>query len=274
MTFDVLGPPALDYLTCRYGTSKLNFRGPERRLEGPYTAFLGGMLTFGRFIEQPFPLLVEHLTGFPSVNFGQCHAGPDLFHTDPVLTQAAQGARVTVIEVPGAVNFSNRFYSVHPRRNDRFLAAHPVLQRLYPEVDFTAVAFTQHLIATLQRCDPGRFDVVRKHLQRGGLRRMEHLLKRIDGPVVLLWLAEAAPPVQCVAGPTAAPRFVTRAMLDALAPLYVARVHVPFAETGGDAEREGKHFSPLEEAAAARVPGPELHRRVARALLPVLDMLP
>lgn len=30
MTYDALGAGALDYLPCRYGTSKLLFRGPRR----------------------------------------------------------------------------------------------------------------------------------------------------------------------------------------------------------------------------------------------------
>ena len=47
MTYDAAGPAPLDYLPCRYGTSKLMFRGPRRRLEAPYIAFLGGPETYG-----------------------------------------------------------------------------------------------------------------------------------------------------------------------------------------------------------------------------------
>jgi hypothetical protein len=42
MTYDALGAGALEYLPCRYGTSKLLFRGPRRSLNKPYLVFLGG----------------------------------------------------------------------------------------------------------------------------------------------------------------------------------------------------------------------------------------
>jgi hypothetical protein len=42
MTYDALGVGALDYLPCRYGTSKLLFRGPRRPLKDPYLVFMGG----------------------------------------------------------------------------------------------------------------------------------------------------------------------------------------------------------------------------------------
>ena len=46
MTYDALGAGALDYLPCRYGTSKLLFRGPRRPLKEPYIAFLSGTETY------------------------------------------------------------------------------------------------------------------------------------------------------------------------------------------------------------------------------------
>ena len=36
MAYDNPGDGALDYFPCRYGKSKLMFRGPRRRLEAPY----------------------------------------------------------------------------------------------------------------------------------------------------------------------------------------------------------------------------------------------
>ena len=164
MTYDILGPGALDYLPCQYGMSKLTFRGPRRALEAPYVAFLGGTATFGKFIEQPFPLLVEHLTGGTSVNFGQVNAGLDVFSKDSTVLEAARGAQVTVVEVMGAANMSNRFYSVHPRRNDRFLHVLPDLRQLYYDVDFTQFSFTQHMLRHLYLRDSGRFFQLRHML--------------------------------------------------------------------------------------------------------------
>lgn len=271
MTCDVLGPQALDYLPCHYGMSKLQFRGPARKLDSPYVAFLGGTVTYGRFVEQPYPLLVEYMTGFASVNLGQVNAGVDVFGKDAFVPDAAHHARATVLEVPGAINLSNRFYTVHPRRNDRFVRCSPLLKRLFPEVDFTLFSFTQHLVAHLYKHDPSRFALVAKALQQTWLRRMGQLLRKIDGPVVLLWLADTPPPDRGHMGNTLAPRFVTRHMLDALSSFDTVQVKVIFDPPSRDIG--GKIVGLGQEAAAQRVPGPEVHDRIARALLPALDPL-
>ncbi len=59
MTYDTLGAGALDYMPCRYDGSKLLFRCPERRLDAPFVAFFGGTATYGKYIKNPFPALVE-----------------------------------------------------------------------------------------------------------------------------------------------------------------------------------------------------------------------
>ena len=53
-------------------------------------------------------------------------AGTDDLRDSPALAVA----RLTVLQVTGAQNMSNRFYSVHPRRNDRFLKASPLLRAM------------------------------------------------------------------------------------------------------------------------------------------------
>ncbi len=61
MAYENLGESALDYVPCRYGKSKLLFRGPKRKLTAPYVAMIGGTETYGKFVETPFPAL----TGVP-----------------------------------------------------------------------------------------------------------------------------------------------------------------------------------------------------------------
>ena len=271
MTYDILGPGALDYLPCRYGTSKLTFRGPRRVLEAPYVAFLGGTVTFGKFIEQPFPLLVEHLTGVTSVNFGQVNAGLDVFAKDATVLEGARGAQVTVMEVLGAVNLSNRFYSVHPRRNDRFLHAMPDLKRLYPEVDFTQFAFTQHMLRNLHLRDATRFEQMRETLQKTWIRRMRRLLAQLSEEVVLVRIGGADTGTGWPSPKSTAPAFVRDDMLDRLGASVSAIVDVP-ADMPSDT-LDGMAFSMLEEKAARAVPRPAVHAAVARALWPVLDRL-
>ena len=130
MTYERLGDSALDYFPCRYGTSKLLFRGPRRKLDGAYCAVLGGTETYGKFILQPYAALVEAATGITMVNFGCVNAGADVFVNDPAVIDACVKARATVVQVTGAHNTSNRFYAVHPRRNDRFLRASTLLKAI------------------------------------------------------------------------------------------------------------------------------------------------
>ena len=49
MAYEYGGDRALDYFPCRYGQSKLLFRGPRRKLEGNYISVLGGTAT-GSFL--------------------------------------------------------------------------------------------------------------------------------------------------------------------------------------------------------------------------------
>ena len=150
----------LDYHFCRYGKSKTLFRGPKRNLTPGYIAFIGGSETFGRYIEVPFANLVEEGIGKPCLNFGAINAGIDAFVEDHSVIDLCNSAKTTVIQIMGAQNMSNRFYTVHPRRNDRFLKASVILQTIYREVDFTDFSFTRHMLGTLQTISPGKFEAV------------------------------------------------------------------------------------------------------------------
>jgi hypothetical protein len=65
---------------------------------------------------------------------------------------------VTVVQVLAVQNLSNPYYTVHPRRNDRFLRASARLQNLYQDVDFTEFHFTRHMLQTLQMVSAPRFE--------------------------------------------------------------------------------------------------------------------
>ena len=101
MTYDALGAGPLDYLPCRYGTSKLLFRGPRRPLKDPYLVFMRGTETYGKFIANPFPELIEQRIGKTCINLGCVNAGVDVFATDPQVARMASGADVTVLQLMG-----------------------------------------------------------------------------------------------------------------------------------------------------------------------------
>ena len=270
MSIDVLGPGALDYLPCRYGASKLLFRGPKRTLDQPYIAFIGGTETYGKFIQKPFPALVEAAMKKTCVNFGFLNAGVDVFVRDPFVLDAANKADVTVIQVMGAQNMTNRFYSVHPRRNDRFIAASQLLGVIYREVDFSEYHFTRHMLSDLMTLSADRFEAVRSELQQAWLARMRLLLAQITGKTVLVWFAEN-PPSQGddTSGDLLGsdPLFITRQMLDELAPLVTETVVVEPSTQAMDAGTEGMVFSELETVAAQQMLGPQAHAEAAEAII-------
>jgi len=276
MTYDALGPGALDYLPCRYGTSKLLFRGPRRSLQVPYVAFVGGTETYGKFIETPFPALIEEQTNITSVNFGYPNAGIDVFSHDSFITDAAARAKVTVIQVMGAQNMTNRFYSVHPRRNDRFVAASRLLNTIYRDVDFAEFHFNKHMLGRLKDISVERFDTVRLELQEAWMARMRLMLGQMRGKTILLWFAQQPPlsdeqAIMTQDGLGYDPLFITREMINEIAPFATKVVEVVSTPQSIAAGTDGMIFSELESMSAAELMGPIAHEKAAAALLQALE---
>lgn len=274
MAYAFRGAGALDYLPCQYGTSRLIFRGPQCDLKADYLACLGGTMTYGKFIPFPYPSLLEEALDIQVVNLGCVNAGPEVFFQERELTAIASGAKACVVQITGAGNQTNKYYSVHPRRNDRFVAASPLLRALYGSVDFTEISFTRHLLATLQAHSPQSFEVVAQALREAWVVRMKDLLRRLTCPTILLWVAETPPPAS---GRQAQilndPILIDQDMITAIRPLASAYVElIPSAEARREGV-EGMAFGPMEAPAAATLPGPAVHYETATLLLPVISQL-
>lgn len=264
----------LDYMPWQIAGSKLWFRGPARALGGRYALFLGGTETFGKFIEAPFPALTEEKTGLRCINFGWPNAGVDVFLNDPAILDAATCARACVLQVPCAQNMSNQFYTVHPRRNDRFLGPSAQLRRLYAEVDFTEFHFTRHMLGHLQALGPERFAAVRTELETVWTARMRLLLSRLGGRVILLWFA-ARKPGEGDSGLDVArdPAFVTRRMFECVSRDAAAAVTVCASKSAQARGTDRMVFTAQDAQAAAELLGPKAHEEAARALRPVLEKI-
>lgn len=277
MTYERLGGAGLDYLSCRYGTSRVLCRGPKADLSGPYVTYLGGTATYGKFIPRPFPSIVEARTRFASVNLGVVNAGPDLYLGDRALLSIAAAGKATVVQLPGVPNLSNRYYSVHARRNDRFLQASALLKTVYREVDFASFHFTRHMLQTLQAMSTDRFAILVAELQEAWIGRMRRLIKAVRGPVVLLWFANEAIPDTC--DPKGGViklgdhMLVDRAMIGQVMSDTTELVEVVASEAAQSIGTEGMVFSQMEAAAAHRQPGVLAHVEAAEALEPVLDLI-
>ncbi|MDP4031545.1 MAG: DUF6473 family protein [Pseudorhodobacter sp.] len=274
MAYAYPGEGALDYYPCRYGKSKLLFRGPRRDLERSYVAVLGGTETYGKFVPMPFPALVEEATGIRMVNLGCMNAGLDVYVNEPAVLEIAAHAQATVVQIVGAQNLSNRFYAVHPRRNDRFLWASALLREMYPQVDFTEFHFTRHMLQTLQAVAPERFEAVAEELRACWRARMIALLDHVPGKTVLLWIADHSPlPPAAHTNLAHDPILIDTGMIAtarAHATDYLEVVSSAAARASGLA---GMAFAPLEQPAAMEVPGPAVHREVAAGLAAVLQQM-
>ncbi|MCK0171720.1 DUF6473 family protein [Aliiroseovarius sp. S1123] len=271
MAYETRGKGALDYAPCRYKTSKILFRGPKRDLKVPYVAILGGTETYGRFMAHPYPELFEAQLGRPVVNFGCPNAGLDVFLHDPALLKLCNRATDIVIQLPGAQNLSNRYYAVHPRRNDRFLRASSMLKYLYPELDFTDYHFTGHLLMALQSTCAQRFEVVRKELQQAWVGRLKGLLARLDKRVTLLWMADHSIGHVSDNALGSDPLFVDQAMIKNVRPFVRDLVKVVLTPDEIAAGQRGLVHSEMDASAAQMMLGTLAHDRAANKLMESLS---
>lgn len=265
------GAGALDYFPCRYGLSRATFRGPARDLSGPYIVALGGSSTFGKYVARPYPTLLEQAMGRPVANLGGLNAGLDFYLSDPAALRVASRARVAVVQITGADALSNPFYTVHVRRNDRFLTATPALRSLYPEVDFTDIHFTRHLLQVLARTDAARFAGLRATLQDTWLARMRQLMAHLPLRRVLLWLADTPPPAKAAGFEGASgPMLVDAGMLAALAPVTTTLVEAVASPTARAEGLARMHVPQTEVEQARYLPPSAVHDEVAAMLGPVV----
>ncbi|MCU4655070.1 DUF6473 family protein [Roseibacterium sp. SDUM158016] len=271
MSFEKRAAMPLDYGLVTYPGSVLRFRGPVADLAPGHVLCLGGAETFGRFVSAPWPTQLAARLGVRVTNMGVPAAGLDVIASDPAVAAAAETARAIVLQVPGAQNLSNRFYSVHPRRNDRFVKASSMLHTIYRDVDFTEFHFTRHLLSHLKATSPERFGILRHELQMAWRARMAAYLEAAKVPVHLLWLARRAPETEEPAtgfGPD--PLFVTREMIDDVAKGAASLTVVADPARRGDGPARGMFFARREEAAARALPGVEAHEAACAALIPHL----
>lgn len=258
---------ALNYHMCRYAGARTMSRGPLRDPGRDYVAFIGGSDTFGQFVDSPFPDMVEQRTGDTCINLGRPNAGIDVFLNDPSLMNMCNRARTTVIQIMGTQFMSNRFFTVDPRRNNRFLRASKLLKAIYYDVDFGSIETTNDLLMTLARTAPDRLHLVRAEMQTAWVARMRTLIDAIDGQVILLWAADHPPaerhrPV----GLCRTPLFVDRPMIAAINGEDVQVVQVIASPDEIAQGFSGMYVNDDDCAAAIEMLGPVVHRRIAAAI--------
>src|SRR5438477_4742612 len=98
----------VDYQLWRLPELPLRLRGPALLpLPQKYGVAIGAAQTFGRFVAEPWPLLLARQLGVPVLNLGISGAGPSLFLLHPGLVEIAMRAQFVIVQVMSARSVSN-----------------------------------------------------------------------------------------------------------------------------------------------------------------------
>lgn len=173
---------------------------PPRRLSEPVGQRHRALLLIGdRGPERVTPRLARRVLDRLLVPVAQVE-GVDYHLGDSTLAETAATATAFALLLPPLGNLSNAYYTVHPRRNDRFVRARPALKSLFPEVDFAQFAFTGHVLRALAVTCPERFAMVRHEVATTWELRVQLLLQRLPTRGVLIDLPAPAwlprPPIR------------------------------------------------------------------------------
>ena len=191
------------------------------------------------------------------------------------VTEAQQFLNARMLELDlydrRAANLSNRYYTVHPRRNDRFLGATPLLKALFRDIDFTDFSFTRHMLFTLYAQSPDRFAVLADELRATWTARMKDLMSRLPKRTMLLWIADQAPQSPARGALDQEPILVDCDMMTAVCPMARTYLEVISRPENRGQGLGSMTFAPTEAQAAAAVPGPEVHRDVSRLVAKALE---
>jgi len=270
--FSTLNRPLQQYPFQRLGSAKLPIRPPAKTVADEFVVFLGGDDTYGCHIEEPFPALIERISGVQAFNLGCVGSSLDVFTKHMEILRLCSYAGLVVIEIMGAEAISNRLYRVDERNTQNLLRASKYLKALYSEIDFAQIATISELLTILAQTSNDRLFFVRQELQLAWVARMRGLIRQISAPVILLWISDHEPFFAETGGTVFRdPLFVDRTMIENLRPEVVDIVEfvsLPEEVYRGNSDpgsRSEKTAMPVE------VLGSRFHQRVAEELSPIVQ---
>ena len=264
----------VDYQPFQVPGCPIWFRGPAPvGLEpGGYVVCVGAADTLGCLCERPFPDLLATELGLPVVNLGHGGADPGLYGRDAALLGFVNSAVAVVVQTMSARGESNSVYE-----------STGVLQRVRRRADGIVHRGDEawHLLVANEPIE--RVRALLEETRRSWVESYRALLAAIEVPTVLFHLSRRSPEQAEALGDIAEmmhvfPQFVTRAMLDEVAPVadgYAECISARGAPqplfdrmTGERIELEA---SPgIVWPANDYYPSPEMHADAAAALVPLL----
>jgi len=150
------------------------------------------------------------------------------------------------------------------------LRASTVLQAIYNDVDFSEFTFTRHMLGTLYKLSPERFDIVVSELREAWVARMKNMLGQIGPRAVLMWFARDAmsdDQWQSHKNPLQVdPLFITKSMIEELRGLVLDVVEVVPTNVAIRMGTQGMYFSSMQAKAASEMLGVACHAEASGAV--------
>ncbi len=167
----------VDYQYWELPGTGIQFRGPAVDFDdpAPYFSCAGAAQTFGCFVTNPYPAILETRLGMRAVNLGLGSATPAVFSNDDVL-RVINGGRFLVLQVMAARQCGNSRLQSHgtdlvrDSRHGDEIPAHMAWQRILEE-------------------EPSNLDRYIAESQASWIDQYEQLLRQIHVPVILFYFS-------------------------------------------------------------------------------------
>jgi len=261
------------------GTGTL-VRGPlPKDLSAGFIACLGGAHTLGRFVQLPYPAILQTQLNTPVLNLGHGGGKPEFYLQSPGIVEVLNKARCVVVQVMSARGSPNRFLKPTSISHNIMSIAHGISAVKNP-------AFVDGAYRTLlKQLDTGKLKEAVAETRSNWLLDMGRLLDRITVPKLLFWFSVRTPAYVTMFDTLDAllgeyPQLVTDEMIAVLKPK--ANDYAQCISTSGMPYtlRDAKSHEPVnvfpwqpEPAMNNYYPSAEMHGMAAESLAPAIRRL-
>jgi hypothetical protein len=255
-------------------------RGPiPEDLSGNFVACLGGAHTLGRFVKQPYPVLLQKQLGIPVLNVGHGGGKPEFYLQSTGLLEVINKAKCVVIQVMSARGSPNRFLKPTSYSHNIMSIADGLSTGKNPV--FVNAAYR----ILLRQLNPEELREAIIETRANWMVEMGRLFERIVIPKVLFWFSVRTPAyiekfsnLDALFGEY--PQFVTEEMVGALGVeadgfvQCVSRSGMPYALRDAKS-REPVRVFPWQQDPSVNYyyPSAEMHTEAADSLAPILRRL-
>jgi MoaA/NifB/PqqE/SkfB family radical SAM enzyme len=257
------------------GVAPYGFRGPSPggKIPKDFVSCIGAAQTFGRFVEHPYPaLLQQKIAELPVLNLGLPGAGPAAYLLSPSIIELVNNGNSAIIQIFSGRSASNRHFKSSGFSNGK---------RISDGADISAL---NAFIEIYQNYTLDQIKDIVEETTVNWLADFKVLLEQIRVPKILLWFSVKAPPQthnlesrESLLG--SFPHLVTQELLTDLTPY--AQKYVEVITKRGIPQKiysaDGKEIELMicgkMTTKNTYYPSPEMHMDVADALTPVLKTL-